>query len=420
MTIALRALGVGPATGGLSVLTFYATAEAMVNAGARPVFCDVDPDTACVTAETVARSSGRGRRPSWRCTCSATWRPVGEMRELGVPVSRMPHRPRAPRSAAPRPARSRRRPRPASSRRRTCGFGDGGAIATGSDEVAGGRVLRFHGSRDKRHAHRGGLQLAARLDPGRRTPDPPAGARRLEPPPAGRRGRSYERAGLRRARRAAARRPRGAQHVYHLSPASGRARRRTRGRALTESGHRRARVLPHARAPPARDGGFARDGAARDRRARGHADRASMGTELKDRAGRRRRGGMRRARCARDPSLRIGVVGLGYWGPNLARNFDALPEVTSSPGSPTGTARAAGARSGGASPPPVSPARRGTARGSRSSTRSRSRRPCRRTPSLRRACSRPASTCFVEKPLAQTTAEAEAVVAAARARRPRR
>jgi predicted dehydrogenase len=27
-----------------------------------------------------------------------------------------------------------------------------------------------------------------------------------------------------------------------------------------------------------------------------------------------------------DP-LRIGVVGLGYWGPNLARNFDALPDV---------------------------------------------------------------------------------------------
>ena len=24
---------------------------------------------------------------------------------------------------------------------------------------------------------------------------------------------------------------------------------------------------------------------------------------------------------------RVGVVGLGYWGPNLARNFDRLPEV---------------------------------------------------------------------------------------------
>lgn len=23
--------------------------------------------------------------------------------------------------------------------------------------------------------------------------------------------------------------------------------------------------------------------------------------------------------------MRVGVVGLGYWGPNLARNFDALP-----------------------------------------------------------------------------------------------
>jgi len=26
-----------------------------------------------------------------------------------------------------------------------------------------------------------------------------------------------------------------------------------------------------------------------------------------------------------EPPLRIGVAGLGYWGPNLARNFAALP-----------------------------------------------------------------------------------------------
>ncbi len=24
-------------------------------------------------------------------------------------------------------------------------------------------------------------------------------------------------------------------------------------------------------------------------------------------------------------AVRVGVVGLGYWGPNLARNFDRLP-----------------------------------------------------------------------------------------------
>src|ERR1700716_825360 len=45
ITIALRALGVAP---GDEVVvpsfTFYASAEAAVTAGARPVFCDGDPD----------------------------------------------------------------------------------------------------------------------------------------------------------------------------------------------------------------------------------------------------------------------------------------------------------------------------------------------------------------------------------------
>ena len=27
-----------------------------------------------------------------------------------------------------------------------------------------------------------------------------------------------------------------------------------------------------------------------------------------------------------EPPLRVGVAGLGYWGPNLARNFAALPD----------------------------------------------------------------------------------------------
>src|SRR4051812_19402224 len=50
LTIALRALGVGP---GDEVVvpsfTFYASAEAIPPTGARPVFCDVDPETCCVT-----------------------------------------------------------------------------------------------------------------------------------------------------------------------------------------------------------------------------------------------------------------------------------------------------------------------------------------------------------------------------------
>ncbi len=54
LTIALRAMGVGP---GDEVVvpsfTFYATAEAVPATGARPVFCDVDPEKFCITPETV-------------------------------------------------------------------------------------------------------------------------------------------------------------------------------------------------------------------------------------------------------------------------------------------------------------------------------------------------------------------------------
>src|ERR1700761_2906256 len=54
ITIALRALGVKP---GDEVVvpsfTFYATAEAVVTAGATPVFCDVDIDTRNVTTDSV-------------------------------------------------------------------------------------------------------------------------------------------------------------------------------------------------------------------------------------------------------------------------------------------------------------------------------------------------------------------------------
>src|SRR5919107_5590894 len=50
LTIALRTLGVGPGDEVvMPSLTFYATAEAAADAGAVPVFCDVDPDTYCVT-----------------------------------------------------------------------------------------------------------------------------------------------------------------------------------------------------------------------------------------------------------------------------------------------------------------------------------------------------------------------------------
>src|SRR3954447_18815839 len=54
ITIALRALGIGAGDDVVvPSFTFWASAEAIVNAGARPVFCDIDPATFCATAHTV-------------------------------------------------------------------------------------------------------------------------------------------------------------------------------------------------------------------------------------------------------------------------------------------------------------------------------------------------------------------------------
>jgi dTDP-4-amino-4,6-dideoxygalactose transaminase len=54
LTIALRALGVGAGDEVITVpFTFYATAEAIAQAGAKPVFVDVLPDTLCIDPAAV-------------------------------------------------------------------------------------------------------------------------------------------------------------------------------------------------------------------------------------------------------------------------------------------------------------------------------------------------------------------------------
>jgi dTDP-4-amino-4,6-dideoxygalactose transaminase len=77
ITIALRALGIGPGDEVIvPALIFYASVEAIVNAGATPVLCDVDPDTYRMTAwarrARDAPGRNRGRRvllPSLRGPC---------------------------------------------------------------------------------------------------------------------------------------------------------------------------------------------------------------------------------------------------------------------------------------------------------------------------------------------------------------
>ena len=87
ITIALRAMGVGP---GDEVVvpsfTFYASAEAIPPTGATPVFCDIDPDTYCVTAETVRAALTPRTKAVIAVHLFGNVAPVAEIEALGVPV----------------------------------------------------------------------------------------------------------------------------------------------------------------------------------------------------------------------------------------------------------------------------------------------------------------------------------------------
>ena len=152
LTIALRALGVRPGDEVvLPSFTFYATAEAVVTAGAHPVFCDVEPETFCVTAETVRAALTPRTRAIVPVHLFGNVAPVPELRELGPPVLE---------DAAQAAGASLGGVKAGAlgdaatfsffPSKNLPGRGDGGAIATASDEVAErARILRFHGSKDK-------------------------------------------------------------------------------------------------------------------------------------------------------------------------------------------------------------------------------------------------------------------------------
>src|SRR5262249_25400845 len=152
ITIALRALGVGPGDDVVvPSFTFYASAEAIPVTGARPVFCDVDPDTMLVTADTVRAALTPNTKAVIAVHLFGGVAPVAEIEALGVPVLEDAAQAAGTLSDAGRPG--------ALGTIATFSFypsknlgalGDGGAITTNDaalDERV--RVLRFHGSHDK-------------------------------------------------------------------------------------------------------------------------------------------------------------------------------------------------------------------------------------------------------------------------------
>ena len=152
ITIALRAMGVGP---GDEVVvpsfTFYASVEAIPPTGARPVFCDVDPDTFCVTAASVAAVLTPRTKAVVAVHLFGNVAPVAEIEALGVAVLEDAAQAAGSRSAAGRPgALGTAATFSFFPSKNLAAFGDGGAITTNDAALADrARTLRFHGSRDK-------------------------------------------------------------------------------------------------------------------------------------------------------------------------------------------------------------------------------------------------------------------------------
>src|SRR6476660_4894796 len=153
LTIALRALGVGP---GDEVVvpsfTFYASAEAIPPTGARPVFCDIDPETFCVTADTVKAALTPRTKAVIVVHLFGNVAPVAEIEALGLPVLEDAAQATGSTAADGRRAGALRSISTFSffPSKNLGAFGDGGAVATSDDALAERvRMLRFHGSRDK-------------------------------------------------------------------------------------------------------------------------------------------------------------------------------------------------------------------------------------------------------------------------------
>src|SRR6185437_1335980 len=123
-----------------------------VNAGASPVFCDIDPDTFCVTPETVEPAITGATKAIIAVHLFGNVAPVPDLERFGLPIVE---------DAAQAAGASLNGVMAGAlgsvatfsffpSKNLFC-LGDGGAITTNDDEIAATvKRLRFHGSEDKK------------------------------------------------------------------------------------------------------------------------------------------------------------------------------------------------------------------------------------------------------------------------------
>jgi dTDP-4-amino-4,6-dideoxygalactose transaminase len=157
LEIGLRVLGVGPGDEVIvPAFTFFATAEAVVAMGATPVFCDVDPDTWCMTMATAEPAITDRTRAMIPVHIFGNPAPVPDLLALAEPRGIAVLEDAAQAHGAELGGRSAGALAGAAAfsffpSKNLGGFGDGGALTTDDDQIAeAARLLRTRGSKDKR------------------------------------------------------------------------------------------------------------------------------------------------------------------------------------------------------------------------------------------------------------------------------
>ena len=149
LVLALDAMGIGPEDEVICPsFTFYATAEAIARVGATPVFADIDPATSNLDAADVAARITERTKAIVPVHLFGRPAPLAELAALGVPLLEDAAQAFGAEGIATTGVCSTFSFFPT---KNLFALGDGGLVTSIDDDVAERiRMLRFHGSRDKR------------------------------------------------------------------------------------------------------------------------------------------------------------------------------------------------------------------------------------------------------------------------------
>ncbi len=149
LVLALDAMGVGDGDEVICpAFTFYATAEAIIRRGARPVFADIESTSLNIDPEDVAKRITPRTKAIIPVHLFGRPAALDDLKGLGVPLLEDAAQAFGARGVATTGVASTFSFFPT---KNLFAFGDGGAVTTDDDDLAERiRLLRFHGSRDKK------------------------------------------------------------------------------------------------------------------------------------------------------------------------------------------------------------------------------------------------------------------------------